>query len=595
MDVRIRNIVSKSAGIYFIVTDNRQVVNIEAESKMRIIFINSELGGVNALYMFAKGDVAGFQSIFGKASRSQEKKGNFSHQTCLDAIKAGPIGVINLRSFNNLDVVGGFSVNPNGELQHSKNDIRYDSLFTTNSFWVPNKERLVQVITGSENDVLQFGNIGTSGLSIMIIKSSHYSSLTSEGEETLENCSLEIDEFPALDFKTTLLKDTFVDVYVFANDFNPATVSTNPYYGQLFNDSGEIKHEDIPELSTIKESGFLKLFTGSIIPGLKNEINEDIAIDNIINLTYMSIGLLCNINDDVFEQTFTDENPFIDLLGISLYNLDGEHKQGKSNFIYSHVAPDTLTKSVVNYPPVSEDDLIPQNTNLFEVIPEQVNDHQFIAAFEQGLRIGDELIGQDGVPAIITEIEILEPVTTANELVYTPALYTVKGNLLEEIESQLNVKSIISYNLLNIRLKVGGTIIYNYPAYFEKGSTIELPFINNNKFDIDVDNIYLNGKKIIVYADVINIPNIEKDSILEIALIPDEKEHNYNPLLNTDDHFYVSIRPIFRNELLTNWDFFVTKNKSFKIKFPENQYASLDVNSLILNNQPVLLDKYGYL
>ena len=41
MDVRIRQIVPKAPGTYFIVTDNSQIQEIEEESRLRIFFINS--------------------------------------------------------------------------------------------------------------------------------------------------------------------------------------------------------------------------------------------------------------------------------------------------------------------------------------------------------------------------------------------------------------------------------------------------------------------------------------------------------------------------------------------------------------------------
>jgi len=72
MDANLRQILSKSAGTYFIVTDKSQVAAITADNKLRLIPICVEKGPVNILLTFAKGDKVGFTSVFGKATRKLE-------------------------------------------------------------------------------------------------------------------------------------------------------------------------------------------------------------------------------------------------------------------------------------------------------------------------------------------------------------------------------------------------------------------------------------------------------------------------------------------------------------------------------------------
>ena len=81
MDILLRQIAGKPAGTYFITRDNSGVEEIENENKLRLIFINSPKGPVNCVITFAKGDVAGFNTIFGKSSRILEKRGNYSLKT----------------------------------------------------------------------------------------------------------------------------------------------------------------------------------------------------------------------------------------------------------------------------------------------------------------------------------------------------------------------------------------------------------------------------------------------------------------------------------------------------------------------------------
>jgi hypothetical protein len=612
MDIKIRNIVTKSAGIYFIVTDNSQVATIESESKMRLFFINVKQGGVNALYQFAKGDITGFQSIFGKASRDQEKKGNFSHQTCIDALRGGPIAVINLRSFNDLDVVGGFSVNPNGNETHSSDDIRYDTLFTTNSFWVPNKGQLVNVIAGSENDVLQFANIGTTALSLFVVKSKNYASLTAEGDLNLENTTLEIDEFPALNFQNTLLKDTFVDVYVFANSFDPATVNTNPYYGHLFDAEGRVNNTKLEELSQIKEAGFLRTFTGSIIPGLKNETNDDISIDVLINQYYMSVGLLANINEEVFERTFDQTTePFIDIEGVSLFNKESwERLSGSDQYIYSHYVPETLSIEQVPYPPVPTQNSFESGPpkDLIEYEYEYVSDNQFIVAFESGIRIGDNFVGANNTICTITGIELLDPVSE-QDVTYTPAIYTVQGTLLPVIrdngpekkvtkepkkpkDSTATTASTENAGKVNFKtcVRVNGKLTHTFVNGFQKGTTLQIPLVDNDFARFDLDEIYINGNKVTALNDLIYVPNIREDSTLTVNLIPEKSEHRYFPkLVSIDDCYSVTIKPKLGDKLLFRYIFWSSRNKEISLTFPEQEFYDLNVNSVTLNHKPVKL------
>ena len=86
------------------------------------------------------------------------KRGNFSIQTCLDALKAGPIAVINLRAFDStLDVAGVVGLNPNVTVQEEATT-PYVSLFNRSNFWVPNGKNITNILL--EQNLLNFANVG---------------------------------------------------------------------------------------------------------------------------------------------------------------------------------------------------------------------------------------------------------------------------------------------------------------------------------------------------------------------------------------------------------------------------------------------------
>ncbi len=440
MDIKLRQIVSKAAGTYFIVTDASQVTEIEAENKMRLLFINTEKGPVNSLFTFAKGDTVGFNSVFGNASRKKEKGGNFSHSTCLKSLSAGPIAVINLREFTSDDksYVQGLNAN---RLTSGNGSVDYSTLFNTNAFWAPKKVNL-ESIASIEADLLQFANIGTNNpITIIGVKSTKVSSLTSEGEEKLSTTKLEILDYPLLLANPNLLvEDTFIDVYVFNNAFT--TPNTNQYFGHLFNASGEIELSRIDELIAIKEAGFVKVFTGSIIPNLKSEDDVEISIDSVINQLYMQYGLMCNINEDKFELTDTD---ILDFYGTNIYSADDGTLvvlSGSGQTIYSHSGPLALTYSTVVYPPTVLSELTVIQTNIVDYTAYDTtlntSNITFRGAFEQGLKIGDKLYGEDG-PCIIESMEIISTEDSwYGTEEYTLVEYTYSGVLKDEKIKKIN-------------------------------------------------------------------------------------------------------------------------------------------------------------
>lgn len=467
MDVKLRQIVSESAGTYFIVSDNRENTNIESENKLRLYFINSEKGPINMLVKFAKGDTAAFKSVFGKATRMQEKKGNFSISTCLDALGAGPIAVINLRNFTNADVAGVIGMNPNVNAGETKT-VEYSSLFNRNGFWVPKAEQIANQLTA--DTLLNFGNVASQDLTIIVTKAQkeNVSLLTNEGEKTLRETSIEIDEYPALDFDM-LLGDSFVDVYVFNNTFTPATVGTNKYYGHLFNAAGELDLTRIDELTAIKESGFVDRITGSVIPDMKSETDAEISIDTLINATYTQTGVICKINDDILEA----EADVLDLNGLTFFDAVGAKIVGTPANLLSYVVPANLTTSTtVDWPMVTAaDNVVPNDANEITYGIEKVTENQFISSFEQGLRIGDKLKAADGKLAVVTSLEILDAaaVIGVTQDTFTKIKVTADRNL----NFERGDTEVIKVNLFVDSAKVLPTALVGYKprkAQFIDGS-----------------------------------------------------------------------------------------------------------------------------
>lgn len=444
MDIRLRQIVSKAAGIYFIVTDNSQVNAIEEESRLRVVFINAPKGPVNCLVKFAKGDTSSFTTIFGKANRSKEKKGDFGHKVCLDALSSGPLGVINLRVFNDEeDTTQVASINPNTCFTSGvKGDrVPYSSLFNKNGYWTPDRNILTEKYY-ADSGFLNFGNVGNSDVSIFVVKAktSDVSRLTEEYEKTLEECALEIDDYPNLDFNTRLC-DTFVKVYVFNNSFQDAHL--NATYGQYFNSDDTITQENLELLTQVTGVGFVDSFVGSVIPNLMSETSENLSIDDIMYANYVYTGIICDINNELLEATRTRDFSMIDLFGFNSMFEDGAFTEISNLMSYNNYTHVFDFNTIVPATPANLDEnrtLTCKDAIKYGVVDDDtLTLNTFKTNTVTGIRYDDLIMGEDRL-LHITDISLEEPQSIPSlqhilesdncNLVETQtgALYLITGN-----------------------------------------------------------------------------------------------------------------------------------------------------------------------
>lgn len=436
MDIRLREIAGKAAGTYFIVNDNSAVTEIEETSNLRLFFINSEKGPVNTVVVFKKGDTAGLQSIFGKRLRKKEKQGNFSIKSCLDALSAGPIAVMNLRVFNDLDTAQVNGMSPNKETQETKSTI-YTKLFNTNGLWTIKPKNIPNLLV-NEN-LLNFGNVGNSDVSyfVTVAKKANVDSLTSEGENTLQQTTLEIEEYPALD-ADMLVYDTFVDVWCFNNTFDPLTVSTNRYYGHLFNATGLIDYNNLEALTVIPEAGFNRRITGSLIPNLKNEGDESISIDTLMNSVFPETNLICFLNDEVLENDDIDGLPIINTLFNGYYEPDGTLTS--TGILLSHrLQPVDTNIKTIDIDAIAVGDNLSFANKAFvtytgDIFPDVTMKNKVYGILENGIRVGSRIDDTNNQSFNVTNIEVVETesevgIVPASGVKYTRVIYTLTGAL----------------------------------------------------------------------------------------------------------------------------------------------------------------------
>ncbi|BAV39260.1 tail sheath [Tenacibaculum phage pT24] len=309
LNLDLANIVNnKPAGTYFLYYDRSLVPELVSSSGLRILVGQSRVGAVNTLTYHDTW--TNFKSYYGDIDRTLERDGSYFHRSAFEMLNTGvPIACINLRSFDDeQDLSGKLQL----ALSSDKNNlgettVPFRSLFNTERFW---KVDIDAVVDNTELDAFfSIANVGSSRKSIFIRKSfdSGIDDVTIESyyANTLNKT------VPSYLYPKDKINDTFVDIFVFDKDLtNMDDNKANSQYGYLFTDEGIVRSttgtlseatDGLTQLSQISESGFVGVYTGSLIPDLTDSAGNNISVVNQINLDFTTVGLMAGINKTVLD------------------------------------------------------------------------------------------------------------------------------------------------------------------------------------------------------------------------------------------------------------------------------------------------------
>lgn len=452
LHIDLQNIVSnKPAGDYFIYYDRSIVPELVSSSGLRILVGQSKQGVVNTLTYHDKWD--SFKQIYGDVDRSIERNGSYFHRAAYTMLASGtPIAAINLRAFDDTKDIAGkqeFSAVASKNNQAVK-DIPYQTLFDRERFW---KVSPTNVVDNAQMDtLLSIGNVGSSKVSVFIRKS-----LDAPIDGTFEDYYANTlnKSVPDNLYKLDKVADTFVDVFVFRNDFSDlAANQSNPQYGHLFNADGVVKSttgtlsestDGLGQLSNVKASGFVKKYTGSLVADLTDSANNSLFVVNSINADFSTIGLVCGINNSIVDKAARwtptldasdnvvlasnggKQEIAIDLVGHTLWNTDASSLidegsydgQVVNSFSYDGLITTKLTE--VDYNDIQSDDItLPSDSTAISIKnPWLVGKHGGVSgaltydiendsqAYLLGLypiKVGQKYVGKDSNLASITSL-----------------------------------------------------------------------------------------------------------------------------------------------------------------------------------------------
>lgn len=301
-------VTSKPAGDYFLYYDRSIVPELVSATGLRILVGQSKQGVVNTLTYHDKWE--SFKQVYGDVDRSIERNGSYFHRSAYVMLSSGtPIAALNLRAFDDTkDKAGKIEFATQADKNNaSVKEVAFTSLFDRERFWKVSPNNVVDA--SNMDNLLSFGNVGSNKVTIFVRKA-----LETTVDGTIENYYTNVlnKQVPDNLYKQDKIADTFVDVFVFNNDFSDlAANQSNPSYGHLFNARGVVKSttgtlseatDGLTQLSQLKASGFVKKYTGSLVSDLVDASNKSLFIVNSINRDFATVGLVCGINNAIVDK-----------------------------------------------------------------------------------------------------------------------------------------------------------------------------------------------------------------------------------------------------------------------------------------------------
>lgn len=367
----------KSAGVYRFEEDRSQIIEMPV-SQTRLLVGFSKKGPFNTPVYIR--DTKQFKDIFGDIDRTLEKKGSYFHRSCLTALLTGPIYVLNMLKLNDtdscteeefeeghtdLDEVDYIRMSTccnveNGDFEKAL----YSGMYNTDKFWYADsdaflnnihtfasfdKETDIASYTYDEsydpneyhenalNDLLNFTNISKKPISIVVKKSDNAQSYNLTALDWYG--STDVPEYLN---KDSMISDFFVDVYVISGNFGGefdtdepyARFATDPTYQKYFDKEKGLKRKfketdttDTAFTAFMNESevSLVAVYTGCLIPNFVDKFGNNVYIEKVINNSVDQIGLLCSVNETLFDNDeFMDGiKGGLDLIGHTAYDSDG--------------------------------------------------------------------------------------------------------------------------------------------------------------------------------------------------------------------------------------------------------------------------------
>ena len=297
----------KSVGTYRLFIDASTLDSLPAQT-LRLLPGQWKNGPVNRAVLVEDADQ--LHEIFGQRDKRLERAGCFAGLIAEQMLATSPILVLNLRSFNDSDVLSRvtFAANSSGE-DGSPVDVPFKDVYDTSNFWKAEPLNLLNAVGTDPVQLLNFSTLTNKSATIFITPT------------TLTGYDYDIksvqDRFPSMYVPgvncNDLVSDYMVDVWFFSEKLtNYESLAGSTVYGKYFTKDGIRAQVDGmygPEaLSKLAASGYMGRVSGSLIPDLLDINGNKLSLETAVNAVSDTTGIMCKIDPDKVDEFYNSND-----------------------------------------------------------------------------------------------------------------------------------------------------------------------------------------------------------------------------------------------------------------------------------------------
>lgn len=320
----------KSAGVYLAEYDNTAQAPVANIDSLRLLVGFNKKGPFNRpVFLNSEADRV---KVLGDIDTKLERKGCFFNRMAQTLLTSSPILALNLLSVDE-SVEGPDQVNwaamsvaagdPNPEVRGTTNTGKwvefdtdgkpienvgktpYATLFDRSKFWIPSDDNLmavaakdlgtVDVTTFEHTNFLNFGNIGTEEISILVFKPENLIGF----DVTCRDWYGSEDAIPFGFMRPSdFIADYFIQVLAVKGNWTDyKNLAVDPVWGEFFEPSG-IRKNKVNDFIGMDGISLLGSWVGAIIPNFQDKMGNNQYIVPMINDDSTVTGLLAAFNQD---------------------------------------------------------------------------------------------------------------------------------------------------------------------------------------------------------------------------------------------------------------------------------------------------------
>lgn len=320
----------KSSGVFLIERDETISAQVENPTSLRLLVGFNKKGPFNVpVFLNSEADRI---KIFGDIDTKLERKGCFFNRMAQTLLASSPILALNLLSVDesvqgpdqvNYAAMSCAAGNPNPEVRGTTNTGKfvefdtdgkpienvgktpYASLFDRSRFWKPSDDNLMAVVakdlgtvdvaTFEHTNFLNFANVGTEEISILVFKPENLSGF----DVTCRDWYGSEDAIPFGFMRPSdYIGDYFIQVIAVKGNWTDyKNLAVDPTWSEFFDTTG-IKKNKVNDFIGMDGITLVGSWQGAIIPNFKDKLGANQSIVPKINANTQMTGILAAFNED---------------------------------------------------------------------------------------------------------------------------------------------------------------------------------------------------------------------------------------------------------------------------------------------------------